>query len=181
MTLEVDIVDRINASFAGTEIDSARIELAASGKTGRIARCVVVASEGSLQRLRELIQLADTDHRDAIVAGEYDNGMRQIRDLRVSFLIASPDDFWIGETAAIMHRRGYCLTELKSQPATVGPFDYTCDRNEGVATFSGGVNTITIRKHDRKWSLVAGDSNLASYRLDALLDDEELFRNRLDS
>lgn len=180
MTLEADIVDRINASFAGTESVSARVELATSGKTGRIARCVVVASEGSLQRLRELIQLVDTDYRDVIVAGEYDIAMCQVRDLRVSFLIASPDDFWIGETAATLHKCGYYLTELKSKPATVGPFDYTCDRNEGIATFSGGANTITIKKHDRRWSLVAEDSNLASYGLDALIDDEELFRNRLD-
>lgn len=180
MTLEADIMDQVQADFSGTDGQKALAELMTSGRAGRIARCIVFAAQGSLERLREHIRMADADHRDVIVAGEYDITMRQVRDLRVSFLIASPDDFWIGETAASIHKRGYYLTELKSQPATVGPFDYTCDRSEGHATFSNGENTITIQKHDRKWSLIENDPNLRTYGLDALIDDEERFRVQLD-
>ena len=106
MTLEADIMDRVQADFSGTEGQKALDELLASGKAGRIARCIVFAAQGSLERLREHIQMADADCRDVIVAGEYDITMHQVRDLRVSFLIASPDDFWIGETAASIHKRG---------------------------------------------------------------------------
>lgn len=181
MTLEADIIDRINADFTETDTRTAEFELAASGKTGRIARCVVFASEGSLQRLRDLIQLADRDYRDLIVAGEYDMAMRQVRDLRVSFLIASPDDFWIGEMAATMHKHGHFLAHLKSQPATVGPFDDTCDRSEGLAMFSNGADAIAIQKRDRNWSLVQDDSDLRAYGLDVSIDDEERFRIQLNS
>ena len=180
MILDADIIDRINADFAGTDAQSAQAELAASGKAGRIARCIVFASAGSLQRLRELIQLADVDYRDVIVAGEYDSAMRQVRDLRVSFLIASPDDFWISETAPTMHKHGYFLIQLNSRPATRGPFEYTCDRTEGVATFSDDTSVIKIEKRDRKWLLVHDGFDLRPYGLDALFDDEERFRIQLD-
>ncbi len=138
------------------------------------------ASAGSLQRLRELIQLADVDYRDVIVAGEYDSVMSQVRDLRVSFLIASPDDFWIAETATTMHQYGYCLIQLDSRPATKGPFKYTCDRNEGVATFSDDTSVLKIEKRDCKWRLVHDGSDLRSYGLDTLIDEEERFRIQLN-
>ena len=180
MTLEADIIERVQADFSDTEGQKALDELLASGKAGRIARCIVFAARGSLERLRDHIRMADADHRDVIVAGEYDIIMHQVRDLRVSFLIASPDDFWIGETAASIHKRGYYLTELKSQPATVGPFDYTCDRSEGLATFSKGEDTIMIQKHDRNWSLIQDDPDVRTYGLDVLIGDEERFRIQLD-
>ena len=123
--------------------------------------------------------MAEMDFRDVIVAGEYDEAMRAVGDLSVSFLIAAPDDFWIIETAKSIHKRGYSLTAVKSRPATVGPFDYTCDRTEGTATFSDGVNRIEIEKADRKWS-VAADDELRRFGLDESFDDEERFRIQLD-
>jgi hypothetical protein len=180
MILDADIIDHINTEFAGTDAPLAQAELAASGKDGRIARCIVLASAGSLQRLRELLQLADVDYRDVIVAGEYDSAMRHVRDLRVSFLIASPDDFWISETATTIHKYGYCLVQLNSHPATRGPFEYTCDRTEGIATFSDERSVIKIEKRDRKWLLVHDGSNLRPYGLDAWFDNEERFQIQLD-
>lgn len=177
MSLEADIIERIRADFP--DADTAIADLSASGKTGRIARCIVIASNGSQEKMREYIQMAEMDFRDVIVAGEYDETMRPVRDLCVSFLIAAPDDFWIGETAKSLHKRGYFLTSLKSHPATVGPFDYTCDRSEGTATFSNGVNQIVIEKADRKWSVDLEDA-LGRFGLNECFDDEELFRIHLD-
>jgi hypothetical protein len=133
MSLDADIIERIRADFADS--DSAIADLNASGQAGLVARCIIVASNGSLQKLREWIEMAETNFRDVIVAGEYDEMMPPVRDLCISFLIAAPEDFWIGATAKSIHKRGYILTALKSRPATVGPFIYTCDRCEGTATF----------------------------------------------
>lgn len=180
MPLETDIVDRVRADFGPTEGPAALDELSASGRTGRIARCIVVAASGSLERLRQLIGMAASDYRDVIVAGEYDGAMHPARDLRVSFLIASPDDFWIGETAVTADKRGFRLIALDSGPATVGPFHFASDRSEGLATFSNGTTTITIQKHRRRWSMPPTGKDLRPYGLDAVFDDEERFRVQLD-
>lgn len=177
MPLEADIIERVRSDFLDS--DSAILALIASGKTGRVARCIVFASSGSLEKLREYIRIAEVDFRDVIVAGEYDGAMRQVRDLCVSFLIATPNDFWIGETAKLIHERGYLLTDVSSRKATVGPFDYTCDGSEGLATFSNGVHQVAIKKHDRKWSVISVE-NLCRFGLDESLDDEERFRVQLD-
>jgi len=177
MTLDADIIECIRADFP--DADTALAALSASGKTGHVARCIVFASNGSLEKMRKYIQLAETDFRDVIVAGEYDEAMRPVRDLCVSFLIASPDDFWIAETAKSIHKRSYSLMSVKSRPATVGPFDYTCDLSEGTAMFSNGLHEIEIDKTDRKWS-VNSDDDLRRFGLSEPLTDEERFRIQLD-
>lgn len=179
MALDADIIERIQADFE--DADAAITELSTSGETGRVGRCIVFAANGSLERMREYIRMAELDFRDVIIAGEYDEAMRRMRDLCVSFLIATPDDFWIGETAKSIHRRGYSLSGLISRPATVGPFEYICDRNEGEATFSNGVYRLEIAKADRKWALNAKDDNLRRFGLDEPFDDAERFRIQLDS
>lgn len=177
MSLDPDIIERIRADFPNA--NAAIADLIASGQSGRVARCIVVASNGSLRRMRECIQMAEADFRDVIVAGEYDETMGRIRDLAVSFLIAAPTDFWIGETAKSIYKRGYTLTDLKSRPANVGPFDFTCDHSEGTATFSNGVDRIEVEKADRKWS-VNSDDDLRRFGLDESLEDEERFRVQVD-
>lgn len=173
MSLDADIIERIRADFP--DADAPIAVLHSSGQTGRVARCIVVASNGSLQKMREYIRMADVDFRDVIVAGEYDELMCPIRDLSVSFLIATPEDFWIRETAKSAYKCGYTLTRLKSRPATVGPFHYTCDRSEGTATFSNGINRIDVEKADRKW-FVNSDDDMRRFGF----DDEERFRVQLE-
>ena len=177
MSLDADIVERIRADFKDS--DSAIADLIASGQVGRVARCIVVASNRSLQQMREFIQMAETDFRDVIVAGEYDEIMGRVRDLCVSFLIAAPEDFWIGETAKSIYKRGYSLTVLESRPATLGPFEYTCDRSEGTATFSNGVDRLNVTKAARKWS-VNSDDDLRRFGLNESFENEERFRVQLD-
>lgn len=179
MTLEYDIIDRVHADFGLADNSAALDIITASGATGRLARCIVLAAGGSLERLRELISMADRDYRDVIVAGEYDDAKQQVRDLRVSYLIASPVDFWIGETALIGDKYAFRLTSLDSRPATVGPFDYICDRSEGSAKFSDGATTITIKKHERLWSISPTGDNLRPYGLNDPLGDEVRFRVQL--
>jgi hypothetical protein len=149
MPLEFDIVDRIRTDFGDSDSHAAINELDRSGHTGRIARCIVLASHGEMERLRELILAANLDFRDVIVAAEYDGALRQVRDLRVAFLIDSPDDFWIADIATTAHKHGYRLSALQSQSATVGPFDFTADKGEGQATFCKGESTLTVLKRDR--------------------------------
>lgn len=110
---------------------------------------------------------------------EYDETMRRVRDRSVSFLIASPDGFWIGETAKSVHKHGYSLTAVKSFPAPVGPFDDTCDRSEGTAAFSNGVHEFELEKPGRKWSVNSNDG-LRRFGPDGSLDDEKRFRRHLD-
>lgn len=180
MSLEADIVQRVHADFAPENVASVLEQLSRSPKTGRIARCIVAGAGGSPERLEYLIGLADIDYRDVIVAGEYDGSMRHVRDLRVSFLIDSPDDSWIGETAAAIYKRGYLLTGVKSRAAEQGPFEYTCDRSEGVATFSDGAHVIAIQKKNGQWSLVEGGRDLHRFGLDAPIEDDQRFRVQLD-
>ena len=47
----------------------------------RLVRCAAVASQGSLQRLAQLVELLKVDWRDVILAGEYSAEDIQIRDL----------------------------------------------------------------------------------------------------
>ena len=83
--------------------------LVESGLTGRVARCVIVASGGSLESLANCIGVAKSDYRDAIIAGEYDPEHCRIRDLRVSFLINEPEKMWISEVACTMASRIHAL------------------------------------------------------------------------
>ena len=78
-------------------------------------RCIVVASHGSLELLKDYVQLAKSDYRDAIMSGEYDSAQRQVRDLRVSFLLDSPETFWLGEVACMMALRDYALASVDSR------------------------------------------------------------------
>lgn len=180
MPLQSDIIDRVRADYSRRESPAALDELSASGVRGRVARCLVLAAGGSLECLRELIRMAVIDCRDAIVAGEYDAAMQQVRDLRVSFLIDSPGDFWIAETAVTADKHGFRLADIDSRPATVGPFDYTSDRSEGRATFSNGASTVAVQKRDRQWSVSASGDDLRPFGLEQAFDEEEQFRVQLD-
>ncbi|QDT18452.1 hypothetical protein [Gimesia chilikensis] len=147
MELEADIIDRLRDDFDEQQAPAAIAELVASGQTGRIARCIVHAAHGSMERLRELT---------------------------VSFLIASPDDFWILPIADVADRHGFRLTALESRPATAGPFEYTSDRNEGLACFSNGTTYFAVQKQDREWSISAPGLDVRPFGLKNTYDEEGL-------
>lgn len=176
MALEPDIVERVRCDF-GRESEQALDLLRESGDTGRVARCIVLASRGSLDLLRDYIQLAQSDYRDVIIAGEYDSAQRQIRDLRVSFLLDSPESFWLGEVACMMALRGYALALVDSRPATAPPFVYTADRGEGRARFVGPEGEIELEKRDRRWSIRGDSKDLETHNMDRVFDDESAFRD----
>ncbi len=178
MSLEADIVNYIHAGFDPADASTAVNELAACEKTGRLARCISVGAGGSIERLRDLIKTADVDYRDVIVAGEYDGAMRRVRDLRVSFLINSPEDFWISEVALTAHKHGYFLAHLETHSISTPPFAGT--QSHGTAKFINNGQTITIHKRDGQWWIDRHDCNLATFGLDAPLADEERFRIQLD-
>ena len=157
--MEDDIINRIHIEFSESDMNTALELLAQSGKHGRVARCIVLASRGSLDMLRKLIDLASVDERDVIIAGEYDDAMQHIRDLTVSFLVESPD-FWVSKASIIMARLGYQLVSVDSDVAVEGPFDYQCDRSEGTALFKRRDNLVQLSKRNRTWTALVGDEPL---------------------
>ena len=181
LELEPDIVDRVHADFGLSDGHTAIADLVASGIKGRLARCIVLAARGSLERLRELIQIANRDYRDVIVAGEYDGHHEEPhRDLRVSFLINLPDDAWISEVAVTMAKRGFRLLHVESHQATLGPYNYMSDRGEGQAAFSNGPNSLVLEKRNRLWAISEGGRDLHRFGLDTPIGDEERFRVQID-
>lgn len=50
-----------------------------------MARCVLLVANGSYKEFARMIELANTDYRDAIVAAEYDRRDRRLRDLSKPF------------------------------------------------------------------------------------------------
>jgi hypothetical protein len=177
MALDPDILERINADFRPHDRQSVFDALSAANRNGRITRCILFAAQGSVQRIRELVALADLDDRNVILAAEYDLRSR-VRDLRVSFLIDSPEDFWISDAAITAHKHGYQLARLETRAYSTPPFART--QTEGTATFVNTGRTLTIQKQDGRWSIVGGARNLASFGLDSPLADEERFRIQLD-
>lgn len=69
MPLDRDITEKIKETFSFEDAPRATELLLEAGKSGRIARCIVFTARGNLDRLKQLIQLADQDFRDVIVAG----------------------------------------------------------------------------------------------------------------
>ncbi len=144
-----------------------------------LVRCIVHAAGSDEQHVQQLLDLARQDYRDAILAGEYDSGVNRVRDLRVSFLIDSPAKFWAGETARLMASRGYRLTHLETNPATVGPFAYASDSGEGRATFNGPLGNVVIEKKNRHWVIHGNPRDLAAHEMDHAFNDEHVFRDAL--
>jgi len=176
MALEPDIIERVRIDFGGAS-EQALDLLRESGKIGRVARCVVVASRGSLELLRGYIQLAKSDARDAIVAGEYDSAQRKVRDLRVSFLLDTPETFWLGEVACMMALRGYTLASVNSCSVAGPSLADRADDGEGRARFVGPEGEIELEKRDRRWSVLGDADELVRHNLDRAFDDEGEFRD----
>ena len=94
MPLLDDIAGQIQQSFTGSDraaatalLLSARIHDGSSAEP-RLQRCALVASRGSLERLRYYVKLLEVDSRDVIVAGEYESvagELVRVRDLSGAF------------------------------------------------------------------------------------------------
>lgn len=85
-----DAKDFITRNFAAADQDQALWVLSgAQTETGataspRLMRCALIASGGSLERLRAQVDQMKVDWRDVIVAGEYvaeGSELKQVRDL----------------------------------------------------------------------------------------------------
>ena len=180
--LPLDVLDRLTSDFrdradAVAEVLLTRRRIGSEDFLGdRLLRCVVHAACGEEQRVLQLLDLARREYRDVIMAAEYD-GLRQIRDLRASFVIDCPEKFWVGEVACIMASRGYRLVAMQACAAIAGPFDYTSDYSEGRATFVGPKGDIAIEKKDRQWMIFGNRREIAIHELNHPFSDELAFRD----
>jgi hypothetical protein len=94
MHLLPDIAARIDREFQRSDVPAVVAVLAGAVREDgsvadpRLLRCALVASAGSLEKLRYFVELIAIDYRDVIVAGEYDvqNGnLVHVRHLEQSF------------------------------------------------------------------------------------------------
>lgn len=178
--LPLDVIDQLSRGFGDRDETVAALLLARRRFGGgdclsdHLIRCIVHAARGDETRLSELLEPRQ-DERDLIVAAEYDGGVRQARDLSVSFLIDSPEKFWAGQIARLMALRGYRLTSIETRPATAGPFTYVSDCGQGRATFIGPRGEIAIEKKDRQWVIHGKRRDLEVHGLDRPFADEHAF------
>ena len=177
MDLEPDILERVTMDFAPADRLFVIEQLSAAERNGHISRCILTAARGSVQRITELIRSAELDTRNAIVAGEFEDFPVRKRDLRVSFLIDSPEDFWVSDAAITAHHYGYRITSIDSQSVSTPPF--IGGNTNGTATFSNGRRTFSIWCADHKWTIVFDDLDLCTYGLESPLEKER-FRIQLD-
>lgn len=84
-----DILTKVETDFAASEREVVTHALArlleVTREPERVARCVLFVAGGELAEFDQMIELARTDYRDAIVAAEYDQTDRRLRDLSKPF------------------------------------------------------------------------------------------------
>lgn len=171
--MEPDIIERIHRDFAGADAELVIGLLQESGYSGRLARCIIVAAEGNLEKVKPLIELSAFDYRDAIYAAEYDRAGSHVRDLTVSFLIDAPEHFWATEIARGMHDRGCQLAEIHSWPAPWNGNAFS--KFEGVARFEGPVGPLTVELRNHAWMLRDNNRDLSIYGLDRAFEEGHEF------
>jgi hypothetical protein len=96
LTLPDDVVGYIAGHFASADgrlaielLEQAVLHDGTPAKP-RLLRCAVVASEGSLARLKTLVDLLTVDWRDVIMAGEYSwdgTASHKIRDCNMPLAV----------------------------------------------------------------------------------------------
>ena len=93
MNLLKDISKQIGSDFqdnADKAFDLVEMYLAKQKQeVSRVLRCVIYLSKGDLKTLKEMINIAQTDYRDAIFWAEYidleENEPKQVRDFSKPF------------------------------------------------------------------------------------------------
>lgn len=81
--LPADIIKRIKMDFGVDEKIAKQVleeKLDGKGFSPRVYRCVVVLAAKSLDKLKEMADLAVEDYRDVIASAEYDKDENQIAD-----------------------------------------------------------------------------------------------------
>ncbi|QDU75389.1 hypothetical protein Pan97_24200 [Bremerella volcania] len=181
MSLEPDISERIQSEF--TPEDQAHVlnMLKQSRHTGRVARCIVFAAQGSLDKLSSMIELANLDPRDAIMAGEYDANRDRLRDLGSSFLIDSPEKFWISQVANQTAQRNFSLIEIKQQRVPASADDPATSILVRTAIFQGPHDRLTIENKNRTWRIVGEETRLKRFFMDRVFHHEKEFIENLGS
>jgi hypothetical protein len=169
------VMARLNQDFC-SRADFVASLLLAEDIGDRLLRCIVHAAHGEEVRVQQLIELQRQDYRDVIMAGEYDKN-RRVRDLRVSFLIDTPEKMWISEVACMMASRGYVLSSVETRAATATPFLYTADYGEGSAKFVGPKGEVEIEKKDRQWIIRGDPRDLEIHEMNHVFNDEPVFRD----
>jgi hypothetical protein len=162
--LERDTVRRVEAEFGPQSTAKAIEVLTAAGQSGRLARCIVHLAKGDLAELERYIRLEKEDYRDIVMAAEYDDMRRCVRDLRASFLIDSREKMWIGDLAAALSSRGFFLESVQA-----GTMD------SGLAVFDGDLGKLVIKKDRGQWILEGETDELDLYDLRRAYDDERQF------
>jgi hypothetical protein len=178
--LPLDVMARLNEDFGDRANAVAQLLLtrrrigSADRISDRLLRCIVHAALGDEQRVKQLLD-ARQDYRDVIMVGEYNMAGRRIRDLHATFLIDSPEKFWISDVTGMMASHGYRLMSLETRAATTGPFEYTADYSEGTATFTGPKGNIEIEKKDRNWTIRGNSHELEIHELNHPFENERAF------
>jgi hypothetical protein len=85
MSLQDDIAQRLRDEFPGHDFNKMSDRLSSASSTPRIQRCIVFASRGNSEYFDYLCDLAKSDYRDVIMAGEYDRFDIQLYDFNLPF------------------------------------------------------------------------------------------------
>lgn len=102
------------------------------------------------------------------------------RDLRASFLIEGPQNFWAAEVTDLLARRGYRLVSIESRLVNEIA-RYPSLAGEGVARFEGAMGPLEVSFHGGEWRLRGGAADLAVHGLDESFADDREFADRVSS
>jgi len=91
MSLASDIKAKIDRDFHDKETWQIVTQLLSGldvPEKNRVSRCVLFVANGNFEEFQNILSLAKTDYRDAIMAGEYEYPTdRRLRDLSEPFKI----------------------------------------------------------------------------------------------
>jgi hypothetical protein len=87
VTVPADVLERIRVDFVNHDVARVTAILSeySGPERGRVLRCIVHLSNGSLEALREHVRNAKTDYRDVIFWAEYDRDDDHVHDFSKGF------------------------------------------------------------------------------------------------
>ena len=99
MSIEADIVERVQADFPSETVATVLAQLEAASSSPRLQRCIVFAARGHPWYFAYLCRHTKTDYRDVIKAAEYVLFDVRLYDFTRPFHIARIDDPYAIRTA----------------------------------------------------------------------------------